>query len=153
MQTTDLRTITKRGIALEPTSGPASRLVAKVLRRTKKGNLRLYIINGGFEATLRGDRLTIDEDPQGIYTFPTPYAVVYQGTLPSTNPDYYEECLDHVGAKIAAGEHGIVAYEDMPVALPLPRRTVARLVAHLEGQAALDEDVSAALDAWRAAAA
>jgi hypothetical protein len=143
--TTDLSTITKRGIALEPVESNGSRTIARVASRCGDG-LIVEILTGAYRATLDADgRLTTERDGETIDL--GLHRIVWHGSLPGWTGESCEAtsdiAQDFVQAELAAGRHGIVERADMPVLIS--RRALQALVNNAEGRMSMSRDLYEAM--------
>lgn len=141
--TTDLSTITRRGIALEPVGRDGSRVIARVAGRRADGQqLIVDILTGAYRATLDADgRLTTERDDEVIDL--GLHRIVWHGDLPGWTGESSESTSDivqdFVHAELAAGRHGINERADMPV--KISRRALQALVNNAEGRMTMSRDL------------
>lgn len=152
--TTDLRTITKRFIAIQRQGESGSYKVARVTKSLGDGTLDIHILTGDFPAKLATEgQLTLHHDG-GTQKLGS-YKVIWQGTLPRLlqfpSESVSEMAQDFVFDEINEGRDGLIDYEDLPASLS--RRALRILLAHTERQETDAPALAAAINEARKAVA
>lgn len=130
--TETIQDITRRHIALRDTSNPDDISVCLVHRKTEDGSLDLTVINGQYGALLTPDLELIAVIPNEAPRSMGAMEIFWQGFFDQGiwGEDDYADMLDHVATETAAGRHGFVERDEMPV--KIQRGALKNAIAMLE---------------------